>query len=149
MTHLSLLPSDFRDSAVVYGPTFSCPSTSSPLSAPNPLSLVCSPEQRCTQELCIHRRNDTSLCYRHLELVCITSHHITSHHITPRQNTSHHVRSQHITPRQNTTHHLTSHHTSHHNTLKVLLQNVCTRSQNFTLYSLSRANDTFFYSQLK
>jgi len=98
-TYLPLLPPDVRDSsAVVYGPTFSCPSMSGPPAAPNPLSLVCSLEPLFSQERCIHRRNDPALCYRHSELVCITSkntsHHITSHHTSHR--TSHHKTSQHF-----------------------------------------------------
>ena len=117
-TYLPLLPPDVRDSsAVVYGPTFSCPSMSGPPAAPNPLSLVCSLEPLFSQERCIHRRNDPALCYRHSELVCITSKN-TSHHITP---------------------HITSHITSQNiTTLRTFCCKMCTQGNETSLCSYSR-----------
>jgi hypothetical protein len=133
-THHPLLPSDVRDSAaVVYGPTFSCPSMSGPPAAPNPLSLVCSLEPLFSEERCIHRRNDTALCYRHSELVGITSHHIL-------HTTSLHTTSLHTKPLHNTSLHIT--------TLRTFCCKTCIQGHKISLCSHSRYKKTFFKATL-
>ena len=153
-THLPLLSSDVHDSAAaVYGPTFSC-------LVPLPLPIHCRwfvvwsscvyRSVASTDEMKQHCITGTqNSCVPHHITQHITSHHTTSRHITSHNSTSHHTTAHHITPRHVTSHHTTTHHiTSHHNTLQVLLQNVYTGPQNFTLYSLSKANGTFFTVKL-
>ena len=123
----------------MHGPTFSCPSMSGSPAALNPLPLVCSLQQLCTQERCIHRRNDRPLRYRHSELACITSHQITPQYTTPHHTTPHHTTSHHITPSQITSHHITyttSDHITHHITILCRFYCiVCTLHFVFTLES--------------
>jgi hypothetical protein len=108
-----------------------------------------------SQERCIHRWNDTALCCRNSELVCITSRHVTSHHVTShnitshhttlRHITAHHIISDHITPRQITSRHITHHIT----TLCRFCCKICKKSHKTSLFIQSREQMTLFYSQVK
>jgi hypothetical protein len=132
--YLSLFSFDVRDSAaVVYGPTFRCPSMSGPPAAPNTLSMVCSLQPLFSQERYTHRWNDPVLCYRYPELFCVTSHHITSHHITSHRISSHHTTHHHITSPKITSHHNTS-----------LFCKICTQGKKTSLCIHSREKKKHF-----